>query len=68
MITVVRVARVALLLLLALFTIMLVIGLGSPDTGIVEKVALVALIIGCVALAARVSTWAEAVTELIRTR
>jgi hypothetical protein len=67
MITVVRVARVVLLLLLALFTIMLVIGLGTPDTGIVEKVALVALIVGCVALAARISTWADAVTQRIRT-
>jgi hypothetical protein len=54
----VRVARVLVLLLLALSTVTLVIGLGTSETGVVEKVVLLALIAGCVSLAAKVSTLA----------
>ena len=54
----VRLARVLLILLLATFTISLLIGVGSPETGAVEKVVLLALIAGCVFLAAKVSTFA----------
>ena len=54
----VRLARVLLLLLLVFFTVSLVIGLGTPETGVIEKVVLLALIGGCVFLAAKVSTLA----------
>ena len=57
-ITVVRLARVLLILLLAFFTVSFVIGLGTPETGAVEKLVLLALIAGCFFLAAKVSTLA----------
>ncbi len=59
MITVVRLARVLLILLLATFAVSFVIGLGRAETGAVEKVALVALLAVCVVLAAKVSTFAD---------
>jgi glycine cleavage system regulatory protein len=55
----VRIARVLCLLLLAVFTVSLVIGLGTSETGVVEKAVLLALTAGCVWLAAKVSTFAE---------
>ena len=57
-ITLVRLARVLALLLLAFFTVSLVIALGTSGTGVIEKVVLLALIAGCVLLAAKVSTLA----------
>jgi len=57
-ITLVRLTRVFVLLVLASFSITLVIGLGAPETGLIEKVALLALIAGCVSLAAKVSALA----------
>ena len=56
-----RVLRVLVLLLLAVFTVSLVIGLGTSGTGIIEKVVLLALITGCVFLAAKLSTLATRV-------
>jgi len=58
MIALVRLARVLVLLLLAFLSVSLVVGLGTSDTGIIEKVVLLALIAGCVFLAAKVSTLA----------
>jgi hypothetical protein len=55
-ITLVRLARVLVLLLLAALAVSLVIGLGTSGTGAIEKVVLVALIAGCIYLAAKVST------------
>jgi hypothetical protein len=60
-ITLVRVARVLVLLLLASVVVSLVIGLGTSGTGAIEKVVLLALIAGCVVLAAKVSTLATRV-------
>jgi len=57
-IALVRLARVLALLLLAFFTVSLVIGLGTSQTGVIEKMVLLALIAGCVFLAAKVSTFA----------
>jgi hypothetical protein len=54
----VRLARVLCILLLAFFTVSLVIGLATSETGVIEKVVLLALIAGCVFLAAKVSTLA----------
>lgn len=61
-----RVARVLLIFLLATFVISLVIGIGSPETGPVEKVVLLALIAVCVALAAKVSWFATRVQERLQ--
>jgi hypothetical protein len=57
-ITLVRLARVLVLLLLAALAVSLVIGLGTSGTGVIEKVVLLALMAGCVYLAAKVSTFA----------
>jgi len=66
-ITLVRLARVLLVLLLGFVTVSLVIGLGTPETGAIEKVVLLALTAGCVFLAAKVSTLAtKARTRLQR--
>ena len=59
-------ARALLILLLATFVISFVIGVGSSETGAVEKVALLALIVGCVALAAKVSTFAARAQERLQ--
>ena len=56
--TLVRLARLLLVLFIAVFTVSFIIGLGSSQTGVVEKVVLLALIAGCVVLAAKVSTLA----------
>jgi hypothetical protein len=64
----VRVARVLLILVLALFTLSFVMGVGTPETGAIEKVVLVALIAGCIFLAAQVSTLATRVQERLQRR
>ena len=56
MVTLVRLARVLLLLVLTFVVLSLVIGIGSGTTGVLEKAVLVLLIVGCVALAAKIST------------
>ena len=62
----VRLARVVLVLLLATFTISLIVGLGSSETGAVEKVTLLAAITGCVVIAAKVSTLATRAQQLLQ--
>lgn len=54
----VRLARVLALLLLAFFAVSLVIGLATSETGVIEKAVLLAILGGCVFLAAKVSTLA----------
>lgn len=54
----VRLARVLALLLLAFFAVSLVIGLATSKTGVIEKAVLLAILGGCVFLAAKVSTLA----------
>jgi glycine cleavage system regulatory protein len=58
-ITVVRVVRVLLILMLAALTISLVMALGTHNTGWIEKVALVILLAGCVYAAAKITTLSE---------
>jgi|tagenome__1003787_1003787.scaffolds.fasta_scaffold20948182_4 hypothetical protein len=58
MITLVRLARVLCLLVLASLAVSLVISLGTSGTGAIEKVVLLVLIAGCVFLAAKASTLA----------
>jgi hypothetical protein len=65
-ITVVRLARVLLLLVLVVMTVSLVIGVVRPATGAVEKSVLLALIGGCVFLAAKVTTWEHRIEDRIR--
>jgi hypothetical protein len=67
MVTFVRIARVVLLLLLAVFAISLVISIGS-HTGPAEKVVLLALIGACVVAAAKVSSLAVAVEQRLHRR
>ena len=64
-ITLVRLARVVLVLLLATFTISLIVGLDF-ETGAVEKVTLLAAITGCVVIAAKVSTLATRAQQLLQ--
>ncbi|HET6940426.1 MAG TPA: hypothetical protein VFI19_17540 [Nocardioides sp.] len=58
MVVVVRMIRVALILVLALFTVSFVIGIADSTTGWIEKVVLGVLIVLCVFLAARVTATA----------
>jgi membrane associated rhomboid family serine protease len=58
MVALARVVRVLILMLLAFVAISLVIGLGTSGTGVIEKAVLLALIAGCVFLAAKVPTLA----------
>jgi hypothetical protein len=55
--TVIRLARVVLTLLLAMITLSLIIGLARPETGPLEKVVMVGLVAGCFVLAAKLATW-----------
>jgi hypothetical protein len=59
MITLVRLARILVILLLATITLTFVIGVARPETGAIEKFVLLGLVAGCVVLAAKVSTWAS---------
>jgi hypothetical protein len=59
MIALVRLAKVLVLLLLAFFTVSLVIGVGTSGTGVIEKSILLVCIAGCVFVAAKVSTFAS---------
>lgn len=57
MVTVIRLLRVFLTLVLAVITLSLIIGVARPETGPVEKVVMVALVAGCFVLAAKLATW-----------
>ncbi|MCW2767978.1 MAG: hypothetical protein JWO11_3937, partial [Nocardioides sp.] len=59
MITLVRLARILVILLLATFTLTFVIGVARPETGAIEKLVLLGLVAGSVVLAAKVSTLAS---------
>ena len=67
MILIVRLARVLLTLVLALLVVSFLIGVVRPETGVSEKVVLVALMGVCVVLAAQLSIWsARAQTRIHR--
>jgi hypothetical protein len=61
----IRLARVLLILVLAVLAVSCVVGVTTPGTGVVEKVALVALFAGCVFLAARVTDLADRLTRRV---
>jgi hypothetical protein len=58
-VTVVRLARVLLIIVLASTVISLIMGLGTASTGPLEKSALLALVGACVYAAAKVTTLSE---------
>jgi hypothetical protein len=62
----IRAARVAIILVLATLAVSFVVALARPETGPVEKLALVALFACCVVAAARVSTWSTRAVARIR--
>jgi hypothetical protein len=66
MVALIRLARVLLILMLAVFAVSLVIGVATPETGLVEKVALVALFGGCVFLAAQVTNLATRLSRRVQ--
>ncbi len=68
MVTTIKVARVLFTLVLAVLTISFVVGLARPETGVLEKVALIALIALCVGLAAKVGSMADRAVERVTTR
>jgi hypothetical protein len=64
----VRLVHILLILVLAVLTIALVIALGRPETGAAEKLALLALIAGCIFLAAQASKIATRTRRRIQRR
>ena len=66
MIRLVRLARVLVTLVLAVFVISFIAGVARPETGVIEKVVLVALIAGCIFLAAQVATWSASLQARLR--
>ncbi len=63
--TLIRITRVSVLLVLAAVVVSLVIGVARPETGVVEKVLLVALIGACVYVAAKVTDWTTRLRERV---
>ncbi len=61
----IRLVRLLLILVLTVLTVSFVIGIGAPETGGVEKLALVALIAMCVFAAARVTTLSSRLQQRI---
>ena len=65
--TLIRVARVILLLVLAFLAVSFIVGLARPETGVVEKVGLVALLAACVLVAAKVTDWTTRLRDRVST-
>jgi hypothetical protein len=65
MVTLIRLARALLILVLAVFAVLLVIGVAARETGMVEKVVLLALLGGCVYLAAQVTNLATRLSRRV---
>ena len=55
----IRLVRVLLIMVLAVFAISSIVGIATPETGAVEKAVLVALFAGCVLAAAQVTNFAS---------
>jgi xanthine/uracil permease len=67
-VTLVRLGRIIVILLLATFTLAFVIGVARSETGAFEKIVLVGLVVGCVVLAARVSASSADAERRLRRR
>jgi 4-hydroxybenzoate polyprenyltransferase len=68
MVTLIRLARVVLILMLAALAVSSVIGVATPETGMVEKVVLVAVFGGCVFSAAQVTNVATRLASRVQSR
>ena len=68
MIRFVQVAKLLLMLLLAIFVLSSLVGIVNPDTGSLEKLVLLALIGGCIVIAAKISTLATMAHERLQNR
>ena len=66
MTTVVRATRVLLILMLAMLATSFIMGLGTSSTGLLEKVVLLVLLVGCIVAAAKITTLSERIVERIR--
>jgi hypothetical protein len=65
--TLIRAARVLLIVVLAVLAVSCVVGLARPETGAVDKVGLAVLFAACVIVAARVTDWATRLRERVST-
>ena len=68
MLTLVHLMRILLTLVLALLTIAFVVAIGRAETGPAENLALLALIAGCIFLAAQASKLATRTRRRVRRR
>jgi hypothetical protein len=64
----VRVGKILLYLCLAALTVSMVIGIGSEETGPLEKAVLAAVIAGCVVVTAKVTPVLSALENRLRDR
>jgi hypothetical protein len=62
----IHLVQVLLLLLLVLFTVALVMGIGASSGGPIETLVLLALIAGCLLLAAKIPSWAARAREWLQ--
>lgn len=68
MVTVVRLTRVVLLLLVAATVLSCIAGIGTAQTGPLEKIGLAAVIVALFFVAAGITTVAERMTTLAASR
>ena len=61
----IRLVRVLLIMVLAVFAVSSIVGIATPDTGAVEKAVLVAFFAGCVFVAAQVTHLASRLQERV---
>jgi hypothetical protein len=59
MVMLIRSVRVLLILVLAVFAVSSIVGIATPETGVVEKAVLAAFFVGCVFTAAQVTNLAS---------
>jgi hypothetical protein len=65
MVMLIRLVRVLLILVLAVFAVSSIVGIATPETGVVEKAVLVALFVGCVFAAAQVTNLASRLQQRV---
>ncbi len=68
MVTVIRLARIVLLVLVTALVIPCVAGIATPHSGPAEKAVLAAVIVALLLLAAGISTLADRAESLVRSR
>jgi len=66
MVGLIQLARVVLILMLAVFAAAFVIGVATPETGLIEKMVFVIVFGGCVFLAAQVTNMTTRLTKRAR--